>query len=467
MPQQSSTNDIHSHHITSPDIAGDEKSSTLSRRRFLKYSAGAVGAASVSGVLAACAAGGFGGGSTSSGGGSVTINFWDMNWGNSAYFDTAKKLVNEFNTSHKGINVVYRGIPWANWYQTFNTALGSGTQPDISTGAAFMGVQFASSRHVLLLDDVVDQVKKNGQYDDFLPNVFTPMQYQEHTITWPWSIDIRVLYYRKDIFQQAGVTVPTTWDEWRAAAKKLTGNGKYGLVQPGVDNWGQHMLEMLMINNGGGLFSPDKKLDLMTNPRNVEALRFFADLVQDGSVDPASTGYQGDDGVRAFNRGSAAMILGGPGFPAQVDPGIVKNVNLFPPLTGPHGTKGTLYWVNNIIVYQATKHPNETKEFLLWWSQNNKPLWTQGGCNGLPVRSSFYQDPIFNTPILNDIRSQYVPIAKSENAQVTGVFPALNPLSGDGTMITLAQNLLSKKDFTASVQTAQAGLQKIVDSTPA
>ncbi len=396
----------------------------------------------------------------------VTLNFWDMAWGNSSYFDVGKQLVNQFNSSHKGINVVYRGTPWANWYQTFTTAIGSGTQPDISTGAAFMGAQFYSTHNVLPLDDVVSEVKKNGQYDDFLPNSFAPMQYQGHTITWPWAIDIRVPLYRMDIFQQAGVQVPTTWDEWRAVSKKLTGNGKYGQVNSGVDNVTEQMLEMLMINNGAGLFTPDGKLDFATNPRNIEALRFFADMVQDGSFDPASTGYQNTDAIRALSRGDAAMLVGGPGFAAQVDPNIAKNIGIIPPIASPHGNKGTIFWVNNIIVYAGTKHPNETKAFLQWWSQNNKPLWTHGGCSPIPIRSSFYQEAVLNTPIINMIKSQYVPIAKSANAQATSVFPALNPLDGDGTVLTLGQNLLGKKDFNTSVQTAQAGLQKVVNSNP-
>jgi multiple sugar transport system substrate-binding protein len=473
MSYQHPTNSISSDNASShaqDSTSTSTLSSTVSRRNFLKQSVQVAGAASLSGVLAACAASGFGGGSSSSGssggGGSITINFWDMNWGNSSYFDIGKQLVNDFNNSHKGINVVYRGVPWANWYQTFTTAIGSGTQPDISTGASFMGAQFYSTHNVLALDDVVDEAKKNSQYDDFLPNSFAPMQYQGHTITWPWAIDIRIPLYRTDLFQQAGAKVPTTWDELRAVSKKLTANGKYGMVNSGADNVTEHMLEMLMINNGGGLFTADGKLDFATNPRNIEALRFFSDLVQDGSFDPASTGYQSADAIRAFGRGDGAILVNGPGAIAQLDAATAKKVSVLPPIASPHGTKGTLFWVNNIIVYSGTKHPNETKAFLLWWSQNNKPLWAKGGCSPLPIRTSFYQDELFKTPRIEAIRSQYVPIAKSANAQATSVFPALNPLDGDGTLVTLGQNLLGKKDFNTSVQTAQAGLKKVMDSNP-
>jgi multiple sugar transport system substrate-binding protein len=433
------------------------KENPLTRRNFLKYSAGAVGAASLPGLLAACA-GDFGGGT-------VTINFWDMDWGNNSYFDVARQLVKDFNASHKGINVVYRGIPWANWYQTFTSAISSGSQPDISTGGSFMGVQFAAAQHVLPLDDVLNQVQQDGTYRDYLPGVFSPMIYQGHVITWPWAIDIRVPLYRRDLFQQAGVKVPTSWDEFRAAAKKLTGNGRYGLVESAADNITQHMLQALMINNGGGLFSLDGKLELAGNPLNTEALQYFANLVNDGSIDPASTGYQATDAIRVFGKGDAAMFFGTPGATTQMDPAAAQNVGLIPPMASPHGTQGTLYWVNNMVVYSSTQHPNETKEFLLWWIANNMPLWTKGGNSPLPIRSSFYLYPFFSSDIYQGIQSQYVPIALSANAQDNEVFPALNPLDGDGTLVTLGQDLLKKKNLTTSLQTAQSAIEKVMTSS--
>src|SRR5260370_21383976 len=275
------TNDVTTNDVTTNDSSTSKKNNALSRRDFLKYSAGAVGAASLSGIVAACSAAGFGGTSSSSGGGAVTINFWDMAWGNNSYFDVGNQMVKDFNNSHKGITVVYRGTPWANWYQTFTTAMGCGTQPDISTGASFMGAQFSGANDVLPLDDLVDEVKKNGQYNDYLPGVFAPMLYKGHTITWPWAIDIRIPFYRTDLFQQAGVQVPTTWDEWRAAAKKLSGNGKYGIVDSGADNLTEHMLETLMINNGGRLFTPGKNLDFSPHSLNMDAVPVILNCIQD------------------------------------------------------------------------------------------------------------------------------------------------------------------------------------------
>jgi hypothetical protein len=64
---------------------------------------------------------------------------------------------------------------------------------------------------------------------------------------------------------------------------------------------------------------------------------------------------------------------------------------------------GTPFWENNIFIYSATRPPNRTKEFLLEWLDHNKPLWIKGGNDPLPIRGSFYQDPLFNNEIVQAI----------------------------------------------------------------
>ena len=61
----------------------------------------------------------------------VDLQFWDMIWGGPEYIDSGKALVAQFNQEHPDITVNYRSIPWSNWYQTFLTAIGSGTELSI------------------------------------------------------------------------------------------------------------------------------------------------------------------------------------------------------------------------------------------------------------------------------------------------------------------------------------------------
>ena len=66
------------------------------------------------------------------------VEFWDMVWGPPEYVDTGNKLVAQFNEEHTDMQATYQSTPWTNWYQTFLTAIGSGTAPDCSRRSARM-----------------------------------------------------------------------------------------------------------------------------------------------------------------------------------------------------------------------------------------------------------------------------------------------------------------------------------------
>lgn len=392
--------------------------------------------------------------------GQVNLQFWDMIWGPPEYIDTAEELVEQFNAEHPDINVEYRSIPWANWYETFVTAIGAGTAPDISTGAGYQAVQLYDLGAILPLDDVIEDLRQDGDLEDFLPGTVDTLRYNDHYVALPWGIDIRVWYYRKSLFEEAGLEPPSNFDEFRAAAEALTQNGQYGLVGSG-DTGGTHYLYTLILNNGGGLFTEDREVNLMSE-RNMEALGLLSEIGQNGWVHPASPGYDSDDRRRVFIQGNAAMKLDGPGLIDQF-PEVADDIGIIDPMEGPHGDVGTIFWVNNIMVYRQTQHPEETKTFLKWWSQNQLPLWTEGDTGQLPVRESFAQDSYFQE---NEVRSYiidtYVPVGRTTATHAEGIFPALNEVEGEGVMQTLIQQIWQGQDLTSAVEQANQRLESIV-----
>ncbi|ACZ43591.1 extracellular solute-binding protein family 1 [Thermobaculum terrenum ATCC BAA-798] len=441
----------------------------VSRRKFLKMSSAVGLAIALGGGLSACgspsaptpSATQVGGGATSGGSSPVRLDFWDMVWGPPEYIQTAKDLVKQFNDEHKSIQVNYRSIPWNNWYQTFTTAIGAGTAPDISTGAGYQAVQFYDSGAILPVDEVIEEWRKSGELEDFVPGSVDILKYDGHYVALPWAIDIRIPWYRTDMFEKAGVKEPTNWDELRAALKQLTGNGKYGMVASN-DTGGTHYLYFFILNNGGGIFTKDRKLDWM-NPRNVEAIKYLSSLVKDGSVSPASAGYSGDDASKAFGRGEAALKIDGPGFDQGFPADTAKKMAILPPIKGPHGDLGTVYWINNIMLYKQTKDPEATMEFLKWWSKNQKPLWTKGHNGQLPARKSFASDPYFkNDPRLSFINDKWVPVGKTVATHAPSIFPQLNAVEGQGVMQTLIQDILQGKDPVESMQKAEPQLKAIM-----
>jgi len=389
----------------------------------------------------------------------VTLDFWDMIWGPPEYIDAAQGLVDRFNEEHPEIQVEYRSVPWSNWYQTFVTAIGSGTAPDLSTGAGYQAVQLYDMGAIRPIDEFIEELRADGSLDDFLPGTVDTLRYDDHYVALPWGIDIRVWYYRKDLLEAAGQSVPTTWEELRASAAATTTDAHYGILGSG-DTGGSHYFYNALLNNGGGLFTPEGELDLR-NERNVEALEMLAAMVADGSVSPASTGYSSDDRRAAFNRGEGAFLLDGPGVIDQAGDA-AEQIGIVPPLTGPHGDQGTIFWVNNIMVYQQTEHPEETLVFLRWWSENQLPLWTEGQSGQLPTRASLASDPYFTeSPHRSYVIENYVPIGKTTATFAEGTFPLLNEVEGEGVMQTLVQELWQGGDVASILDTAEARLASI------
>jgi multiple sugar transport system substrate-binding protein len=135
------------------------------------------------------------------------------------------------------------------------------------------------------------------------------------------------------------------------------------------------------------------------------------------------------------------------------------------PLAGPHGDKGTVSWVNNIMLYKQTKDPAATKAFLAWWSENQKPLWTEGNCGQIPTRTSITSDPYFQSnPSVKQILEEWIPVGQSAGAKAPGMFPELNDFEGGGPLATLTSDVLQGMDANEALQKAEAGLKTIVKS---
>ena len=152
--------------------------------------------------------------------------------------------------------------------------------------------------------------------------------------------------------------------------------------------------------------------------------------------------------------------------PGAIDgaPDAVKpKIGILPPLTAPHGDKGTVFWINNIMIYNQSKHPEEDKTFLLWWSKNQKPLWTKGHSSELPIRKSIATDPYFlDNAATSEIIKEYIPIGKTTATAAKGIFPSLNDLEGEGTFQSFVQQLWQGKPVPEMFSTAEARLKAVL-----
>jgi multiple sugar transport system substrate-binding protein len=432
------------------------QSLNLSRRGFL----GAMGAAASLPLLAAC-----GGGSSGSSGGSSakSLKFWDMPWGGATYNPAAKTLVGTYKPTGTALPATYQEIQWANFTQTFSSAIASKTGPAVSTGGGFQAFQYAQQGAIAYADNLVADFKKDGTYDDFLPNLVDAMKTPAGYAAIPWQLDIRVWWYNKKTFAKLGLTPPTTWDEMMTVGQALTAKGYYGFAAGAGagNNLGAHAMVMMMINNGGGLFDPSGKLDIM-NEKNVEAMQFVNQLVKAKIVDPRSVSYTGDNQNSQWKSGKFAMGIDTAGLDGNIGD-TSGDLVLMKPLTAPSGDKACLVFENNIMMYKNTPSQASSEAFLDWYIKNMKAYWEQELLSGLPVLKSIVALPGFQKQT-NKVAAitDWTPVAKTYAAQGTVLAPSLAQVDGGQPLQSLTQAVLAGQDPKKALQTLSDTLASIV-----
>ena len=436
--------------------------SAFTRRGFI----GVAGGAAATALLAACSTGGSSSGGNGGGSGG-TLKFWNQPWGSPAFNQLDKKITTAYKPKKGLPNATYQVIQWANFIQTYSSAVASGTNPALSSGGGTQAFMFEAQGKIAYADDLLESWKKNGIYDDFLPGLVDTLKTKNGYAAVPYNLDMRVMWYSKSLLEKAGVQPPTDWDSFEANCKALKKLGVYGYgTQAGAGAFtGQHNIVAHMINNGGGLFNSDHQPECVT-PENITAVEWVLGLVKNGYVDPRAATYTSANGQSQWKAGKYGMGFDTGGLATNLGGKFATDVVVGDPLTGPTGKKGALFFPNNIMMYKKTPSKEGTEAFATYYYQNMKPLWTQHTGIGLPPLKSIAATKEFREdPNAVKIIEQWQPISKTFGAPgQNAVF--LNVTSVDATppMNTFTQSVLQgrvkAKDALETLQKSLEGLAK-------
>lgn len=120
------------------------------------------------------------------------------------------------------------------------------------------------------------------------------------------TVNTIALFCNVDIFQDAGLDYPSTWEQLRARAEELTGNGRFGLAFCGNATYeGTWQFLPFFWSNGA-----DERH--INSPESAEALGLLAEIVHEGSASSSVLNWGQADVKDQFAAGRAAMMINGP-----------------------------------------------------------------------------------------------------------------------------------------------------------
>jgi multiple sugar transport system substrate-binding protein len=270
-----------------------------------------------------------------------------------------KAIVETWNKSHKNIQVEVVSIDPNSVHDKLLTNFVGGTAADVIHDEAADIAGFTEQGYLANLNPLLPKSLKKS-----IPKeIWDTVNFGRKITGVPSLMQTYNVFANMAIFKQAGIKAPTiadpwTWAEFRAVAKRLTNNDRYGVC------WGLRSptaaIQTLALNYGGQFFYLEKgKWTFKFGPDDQNVVRQMRDMIQvDKSVDPTATGLSGSGVLPAFFGGKCAMTVQG-NFQAQ---GMIQqapqgfNWAMFPILKG-----ATQHQVANPQTYSIAEQSKNKK----------------------------------------------------------------------------------------------------------
>jgi multiple sugar transport system substrate-binding protein len=281
------------------------------------------------------------------------VVFWEFST-RDADISAWESAISEFEQQNPDIDVEMEIVPWAEQQQRLVSALATGGLPDVSFLGNNVVAQFQAIGALAPLDEFFAKHSQDYGYDvteDAWPGDQGYYQLAGHWWAAPLAVETRSLYYRTDLFEEAGLdpeAPPQTWDELVAAADQLKSvmpAGAYPIALP-------MSIEYLTIQNfmswylshGASLLNSEGRCGLDT-PEFKTALEKYTGVFKAGLTHPDAATKPGNEFRRGFLDGNYAMIVDQPGIWADLQreqPDFVDSVQIALVPQGPEGRRGFL-----------------------------------------------------------------------------------------------------------------------------
>jgi multiple sugar transport system substrate-binding protein len=335
---------------------------------------------------------------SSSSDGPITLEYWSFFTGSDQ--PVVESIIDDFNASQDEIVIDFVPTPGDVLKQTLVQSITSGDGPDFVSIDTPDLSQFIEAGALEPVDDFYDSDLLDTE--NLWPAVADASEYDGQRYGVPISAFTSLLFWNKDRFAEAGLdAAPTTWDEFSEIVPKLSvdenGDGtpdQWAIALPVKES--VPSFQTFALNNGGGLVSDDGKTAIIDDPKTVEAIDYWSDLVVDKKASPI--GLNGADADAMLVSGQASMELIGPWMVGLLeDAGI--NYGIAPPLEGPAGATA----VGGVTNFSIPTGLDEEKkkaayEFFAYWNSHDTQVKWAVGAGFPPNRSDITDEELAESP---------------------------------------------------------------------
>ena len=335
--------------------------SSLSRRRFIQASTsiGAVAATSIAGIGAAKAA-------------PIELRyFYRAPWPSSEIY--ANWLIGEWNKKNGDrVHVTGASVDGETFKTKQTIELASSNPPDIfyswEGGRALEIIKAGFSA------DLSAYFKKYGWDKSLNPASVALATFDGKQQFVPTEMCAAVVWYRKDLYEKLGLTVPKTWDEMMANGAKAKAAGIAPFMLSNQKKWPAQFMWSAMLVNKHGLDTYDGLIGNKipwTDPRAVDITTMMKKMADDGMFEPSFNSIDFAPAQVPWAQGKVlhwyqgSFILGSFKGDLKQCCGVPTDFFPMPPIDGKKPTM-SVFAEDTIMIHAASKNKDAAAEFVNW-----------------------------------------------------------------------------------------------------
>ncbi|MCK0470188.1 ABC transporter substrate-binding protein [Halalkalibacter sp. APA_J-10(15)] len=292
-----------------------------------------------------------------------------------------------------GIKIDFQVVPDAQWRDLIRAKLSTGEAPDIinlDVDPLSLNANLRPEDNAL---DLTDEEFASRMDEEILPSV----SYNDKVYGVTYAPrKIWYVYYNKSIFEDLGLEIPTTYEEFKHVAGAIHETGVIPFWQAPGSGWYQ-VLPLFEIGPHYENVEPGTYEKLNNNEMLVAEMDHLKTVIEQVN-EFADLGYYGENfisntveaGLDAFGREEAAMILRVPGTEQEIidaHPEMDGNIGFFVMPWGDNQTIGVNPGGSAAMFgNQNSEHEEEIREFFRWMTKNeNIQRFFDGGEGNLTI----------------------------------------------------------------------------------
>ncbi len=302
----------------------------------------------------------------------VSLTLMWQNSGVDSGTDWMRDTVAMFQEQNPHIEFELMDSTWGDQYLTqITTMMATGRTPDIfATWTSGRMEPFVEAGRMY---DLSDRLDNDPEFYSFLqagPLASTTFDGGIYAI--PYNLNAEFIYYNKQVFDNLGLSIPQTWDEFMNIIEVTKANGIIPIALGNAETWTGTIPYMMIAARIGGLEAIAETMAgerPWTDPIFIEAGNVLQDLINIGAFEANVNGISPNEARGKFMNGQAALWINGTWEIAVLSHQMgIENYGVFalPEFPGGQGkmTDQIVFADQAYAIGESSKHKDEAWEFL-------------------------------------------------------------------------------------------------------